>query len=197
MGKKFALKRSDAKGRKTKKDRFNEYVDDIMRGIEKDRALCHITIDDDGNRTWSKESEIIAKRIIINALKAGSDPDAAFGIASVDKKQVAFWMKVDPVFKADVLYAKEYAIYSLIQICKSEPSTAWKLLKSVARGRFKDEVDKEALQGVQIVFNVPRPEEGLKVIDSYDTRVLPKAEDKIIDAEEVKEGEDADKDAPV
>ena len=173
MGNRYLFTKANNRKKVTKKEateRYKEYLDDIKMGIERDRNRYSLKIIDDGYICWNPDDEIIAKRIICKALEAGADLDAALGLASVDRKTYGRWMANDLKFKADVMFSREFAIYSLIQIVKSEPSTAWKLLKALSKGRFKEEIDAEAMSKVQIIFNVPRPAQNAQIVECFDAR---------------------------
>ena len=115
------------------------------------------------------------KAKFLEALEMGADLKCAKAIAGI-KVSATYkeWWAEDDEFYWKCKGAMERHVLALIQKCKAEGPTAWKLLKNMARGRFRDEPE-TLIQGqnVQIVFGIPRPEHK---IDGKETKKIVEGE---------------------
>ena len=106
----------------------------------------------------SHDRSVKRRGMFLEALRQGADIKCAKAIAGIRTNIFYTWWKEDEGYQEECKRAMEEHELSLIQKCKAEGPTAWKLLKNMARGRFRDEPE-TLIQGenVQIVFGIPRP----------------------------------------
>ena len=121
-------------------------------------------------------SQKCKKELVVKALREGCDITTSAALAKVSREQVYQWFKADSMFKTDAIFSREMAVRELVEICKSDTTTAWKLLKNAARGRYTDDAGGDTGTNVVINISTPRPEH--KIIDA-----------KVIDEKEEEEEE--------